>query len=136
MVLCKYFLQGTCRFGTSCKFDHEINGNHFPPNRYTSNLSPADLNAVSILRQPQSQPQPQQSNDANVAILAVANDMLAAEKGGQWLLSCYAPFKGKQAFPGFQDSSFEEVRWGFYSARKSGNLEQYVSRCFYGRLDL
>lgn len=52
--------------------------------------------------------------------------MTVAEKGGQWLLSCYAPFKEKPAFPGFEDHSFEEIRLGYYEAVKNGTLEQYV----------
>lgn len=52
--------------------------------------------------------------------------MIVAEKGGQWLLSCYAPFKEKSAFPGFEDHSFEEIRLGYYEAVKNGTVEQYV----------
>lgn len=91
-----------------------------------------DFNAAvstSILRQPQpqQQPPPQQQNvDTNVAIRSVANDMLLAEKGGQWLLSCYAPFRGKPPFPGFDDTSFEEIRYSFSTAQRNGTVEQYV----------
>lgn len=58
---------------------------------------------------------------------SVIQDMTGAEKGGQWLLSCYAPFKEKPAFPGFEDQSPEEIRLGFYEAQKTGTVEQYVS---------
>lgn len=53
--------------------------------------------------------------------------MLNCEKGGQWPLSSYAPFKEKANFPGFEDQSFEEVRLGFYTATTAGTLNQYVS---------
>jgi len=58
---------------------------------------------------------------------SVVQDMTGAEKGGQWLLSCYAPYKEKPAFPGFEDQSPEEIRLGFYEAQKNGAVEQYVS---------
>lgn len=53
--------------------------------------------------------------------------MTSVEHSKQWLLSCYGPFKEKQVFPGFEDYSFEEIRFGFYEAVKNGTLEQYVS---------
>lgn len=83
-------------------------------------------NATSVLRQ--QTPQANASNvDVNVLVRSVTNDMLIAEKGGQWLLSSYAPFKDKPPFAGFEDKSFEEVRLGFYEAQKNGTAEQYVS---------
>lgn len=60
-------------------------------------------------------------------IKSVVTDMTQAEKGGQWLFSCYAPFKEKPAFPGFEDQSFEELRHGYYEAAKVGSVEQFVS---------
>ncbi|VEN36762.1 unnamed protein product [Callosobruchus maculatus] len=125
MVVCKFFLQGYCKFGDNCKFDHQLN----------------DYNAQksnSILRQPHFAP-PQHSQpplgvkppnqekqvDQNALIQSVVNDMIGAEKGGQWLLSSYAPFKNKVAFPGFEDHSFEEIRWWYYEAQKNGTLDQY-----------
>ncbi|RZC31814.1 hypothetical protein BDFB_001306 [Asbolus verrucosus] len=51
--------------------------------------------------------------------------MTSAEKGGQWLLSSYAPFKEKPAFPGFEDHSMEEIRYLFYESARNGTIEQY-----------
>lgn len=88
-------------------------------------------NSTSILRQ-QTFPGTANNNnnanniDTNTLIRSVQNDMLNTEKGGQWLLSSYAPFKEKPAFPGFEDKSFEEVRLGFYEAQATGTLDQYV----------
>lgn len=94
----------------------------------------ADANhgiSTSILRQ-QTFPGMANTNnannvDTNTLIHSVQNDMLNTEKGGQWLLSSYAPFKDKPAFPGFEDRSFEEVRLGFYEAKGIGTVEQYVT---------
>lgn len=56
--------------------------------------------------------------------------MTVAEKGGQWLFSCYAPYKEKPAFPGFEDTSPEEIRLSYYEAQKNGNIAQYVKHTF------
>lgn len=85
--------------------------------------------ATSILRQQFPGNTNVNNIDTNTLIRSVQNDMVNAEKGGQWLLSSYAPFKDKPAFIGFEDRSFEEVRLGFYESRTNGTLEQFV--CFY-----
>lgn len=57
----------------------------------------------------------------------VAQEVLAAERGGQWLLSCYGPFKEKKCIPGMEDVSPEEVRWEMYQAQKTNTVNQVVS---------
>lgn len=92
---------------------------------------PLDSNrggSTSILRQ---QTFPGSTTNANnidtiTLVRSVQNDMINAEKSGQWMLSSYAPFKDKPAFPGFEDKSFEEVRLGFYEAKLMGTIEPYV----------
>uniref|UniRef100_A0A6P7F3B0 Nucleoporin NUP42 n=1 Tax=Diabrotica virgifera virgifera TaxID=50390 RepID=A0A6P7F3B0_DIAVI len=129
MVVCRYFLQGSCKFGTMCRFDHELNGtsNSYQNTGGSSILRSSNFNTPQIA-QPKLNPVfPQEkSNVDNATIVKTAStDMTQAEKGGQWLFSSYAPFKEKPAFPGFEDQSFEEIRLGFYEAQKSGTLEQY-----------
>lgn len=63
--------------------------------------------------------------DVTILVKAAAGDMLKAEKGSQWPLSCYGPFPAKPCFPGFEDKSFEEVRLGFYEGQQNGTLDQY-----------
>lgn len=57
----------------------------------------------------------------------MAEDILAAERGGQWLLSCFGPFKEQPCIPGMSDLSPEEVRWEMYQAKEKGTVEQVVS---------
>lgn len=109
MVVCKFFLQGNCRYGNKCKFEHSINTD-------TSEVG------KSIMRPRTATPG---SVDIAMLIKSVQTDMLNCEKGGQWPLSSYAPFKEKANFPGFEDQSFEEVRLGFYTATTAGTLNQY-----------
>lgn len=58
--------------------------------------------------------------------LIVAEEVLAAERGGQWLLSCFGPFKERKCLPGMEDFSPEEVRWEMYQAQKNGTTDQIV----------
>ncbi|KAJ8683203.1 hypothetical protein QAD02_018995 [Eretmocerus hayati] len=95
MVLCKYFQQGNCRYGQLCKFTHSY-GNR-------SKTFGGD--------------------DKNIALL-VAEEVLVAERGGQWLLSCFGPFKEKKCIPGMEDLSPEELRWEMYQAQKNGTVDQ------------
>ncbi|XP_078046351.1 uncharacterized protein LOC144474868 isoform X1 [Augochlora pura] len=98
MVICKYYQQGNCRFGQYCQFEHI--------NTFGSNTKPENLN-----------------QDEYTAV-AVAKEVLSAERGHQWLLSCFAPFKQKPNIPGMEDISPEEVRWEMYQAQKNGMIEQ------------
>ncbi|XP_063990221.1 nuclear pore complex protein DDB_G0274915-like isoform X2 [Diachasmimorpha longicaudata] len=101
MVVCKYFQQGNCRFGQYCRFEHV--GGFGGNGQSSAHKSYGD-------------------NKSNV--LAVAEEVLAAERSGQWLLSCFGPFKEQGCIPGMEDVSPEEVRWEIYQAQKNGNVEQ------------
>lgn len=57
----------------------------------------------------------------------MAKEVLLAERGGQWLLSCFAPLKERPCIPSMEDLSPEEVRWEMYQAQKNGMVEQAVS---------
>lgn len=60
----------------------------------------------------------------------VQSDVQAALRGGQWILSCYSPFKETPIFPGITDLSPEEARLFIYEAKNTNNLEQAVSTRF------
>ncbi|XP_050580733.1 nuclear pore complex protein DDB_G0274915-like isoform X2 [Bombus affinis] len=98
MVVCKYYRQGNCRFGQYCQFEHI---NTFGGNNKVDSYN----------------------EDEYIAVL-VAKEMLNAERGRQWLLSCFAPFKDKPCIPGMEDLSPEEVRWEMYQAQNNGMVDQ------------
>uniref|UniRef100_A0A2A4J1V8 Nucleoporin NUP42 n=1 Tax=Heliothis virescens TaxID=7102 RepID=A0A2A4J1V8_HELVI len=112
MVVCKFFQMGCCRYGKNCRFEH-IYGS-----KYTYNAS-----------QPP-QPVPSQTQSVGVTdeqlVKQVQSDVVAVLKGGQWILSCYAPFKEKQILPGISDLSPEEARLFIYEAKNTNNVDQAV----------
>ncbi|KAH0952643.1 hypothetical protein HN011_006056 [Eciton burchellii] len=94
MVICKYYRQGNCRYGQYCQFEH------------INNFGNAKV-----------------EYEDEIAI-TVAKEVLLAEKGGQWLLSCFGPLKERPCIPGMEDLSPEEIRWEIYQAQKNGIVEQ------------
>ncbi|KAI4489337.1 hypothetical protein M0802_011206 [Mischocyttarus mexicanus] len=92
---CKFYRQGNCRNGQYCQYEHY---NSF-----------ANVN---------------NANDENKTAVVIAREVLCAEMGGQWLLSCFAPFRDRPTIPGMEDMSPEEVRWEMYQAQKNGVVEQ------------
>jgi len=59
MVVCKYFLQGTCRFGNQCNFEH-------PRSKYIyRNLIYNNINKYQIKGYNNQQPQQNQYNNRN-----------------------------------------------------------------------
>lgn len=60
--------------------------------------------------------------------LTVAKEVLLAERGEQWLLSCFGPLRERPCIPGMEDVSPEEIRWEMYEAQKTGMVEQAVRR--------
>lgn len=77
-----------------------------------------------------SQPQPSNASQGGVTDDQLVNQVLldvqAVLKGGQWILSCYSPFKEKPNFPGITDLSPEEARLFIYEAKANNTLDQAV----------
>ncbi|XP_063365918.1 nucleoporin NUP42-like [Cydia amplana] len=113
MVVCKYFQEGYCRYGQNCRFEH-VYGSKYS---YHANA-------------PTNQSQPPKQAPGGVTdeqlVQQVQTDVQSALKGGQWLLSCYAPFK-KPNFPGLTDLSAEEARLFIYEAKANNTVEQAVA---------
>lgn len=125
MVICKYFIQGNCRFGNKCRFEHAERG-YDPPSHYSGRNESQHYRTSqfdnSTFRQ--------SSNVEDVIQLVIneVSSLLQNEKCGQWPLSCFAPIKDRGCYPGIDDYSPEEIRWLTYKALKSGNVEHCKRR--------
>ena len=102
-AICRYWQSGGCRFGENCRFEHGTGG--------TSG------NVFANTGQPQQQQQ--QQDITNTLVQTVKQDLELAEKGHQWVFSCYSPAKECASIPGLglDDLSPEELRFEAYQAK-------------------
>ncbi|KAJ0174884.1 hypothetical protein K1T71_009992 [Dendrolimus kikuchii] len=111
MVVCKFFQQGNCRYGQNCAYEH-VYGSKY---NYYAN-APSQPN------------KPQQTGVTDEQLVnQVQSDVQAVLRGGQWILSSYAPFKEMPSFPGIINLSPEEARLLIYDATSNNNLDQVIS---------
>ncbi|KAJ5725970.1 uncharacterized protein N7483_007327 [Penicillium malachiteum] len=118
MVACKFFQQGRCRYGDSCKFEH--------PGR-TTGLSGNRFGALSGGFGGQDS-QKQQSN-YNLKHDDIKVDLTPGQGRPQWVFSSYAPLRDlpRQLFGGPQrEQSMEEMRLRHYQAVAAGNPAQAI----------
>ncbi|PTB44474.1 uncharacterized protein TrAFT101_003024 [Trichoderma asperellum] len=119
MALCRFFQQGYCKFGNSCRYEHaNAGGNRNQPssNRFGSlggnNTSGADA-ALSKY---------------NISADVIEKDLTT--EAPQWILSAYAPGRDApdQLFGGYpREQSFEELRLHYMVGKASGNEQQALN---------
>lgn len=130
MVICKYYQQGICKFGSSCRFEHArsdysasgesvLRGTYGARPYATGNYYNGHGGNLGSYRFGNT------SHGFEEVIQMVIQEVVQSEKGGQWPLSCFAPIKERSCFPGWEDYSPEEVRWKMYEAVKDGTLPEY-----------
>ncbi|KAM0561775.1 hypothetical protein ACHAPJ_002944 [Fusarium lateritium] len=114
MTLCKFFQQGNCKFGNSCRFEHpNPNNRNQTSNRFGalgggSNQSSADK--------------------YNITVEAIERDL--TNEVPQWIFSAYAPGRDapEQLFGGYpREQSFEELRLHFMMGKAAGNEQQSLN---------
>lgn len=130
MVICKYFQQGICKFGSSCRFEHSrsdfsSSGESVLRGRYGGHQYATNNYYDGHGRNPGSYKFGNISHDFEEVMQMVIQEVVQSEKGGQWPLSCFAPIKERSCFPGWEDYSPEEIRWKMYEAVQNGTLPEY-----------
>ncbi|XP_072268623.1 nucleoporin NUP42 [Pyxicephalus adspersus] len=75
----------------------------------------------------QDQPREMQSDKDGSIFEDIKRDLESWESSGQWIFSTYCVIKDPRNLSGFADISPEELRLDFYTARDSGNMQNYVS---------
>lgn len=129
-------MDGGCKFGSRCRFEHIRSGRDF---RFADNYNytPVEYSGGrSVLRStyvkynnnqaPVREDTSRQFGKENVNEIyqSMLKEITGAEKGQQWLLSCFGPIKGcpDLNMPGWADHSPEEIRWELYKAYKNGTF--------------
>jgi len=123
--VCAFFMEGRCKFGDSCKYQHPSSTRSPPPtNRFSalSNQSNQQSNPFGRGRQPDTKGnQPSSYNISKDGIIAD----LKTERP-EWPFSCYSPGRDtpRQLIEGPLEQSMEEMRLLYYVTLASGNAQQ------------
>ncbi|KDR20053.1 nucleoporin-like protein 2 [Zootermopsis nevadensis] len=123
MVICKFYQQGFCKYGSSCRFEHPHSGESVLRRRYGDNQYTTNNYFHGHGRNPGSYKAENISHDLE-AMQMVFQEVIESEKGGQWPLSCFAPIGERPCFPGCEDYSPEEIRWKMYEAKQNDTLPE------------
>ncbi|KAF8866203.1 hypothetical protein BDZ45DRAFT_720346 [Acephala macrosclerotiorum] len=128
--VCKFWLEGNCRFAERCRFEHPVNrgGSFVNGNRFGAL---ADSNSNSNSRNDNSYQSGSSSSNQTLPYQLDKNAILTdlTNERPQWILSAYGPgrFAPAQLFGGLpREQSFEEMRLLHYMGLAAGNPQQVV----------
>ncbi|KAK4226305.1 nucleoporin AMO1 [Podospora fimiseda] len=116
MVVCRFFQQGHCKFGASCRNEHPGAGNQSSYNNRFSALNNSGGGQSNNNRAPDAPPYAGLTEDT------VQRDLTSDLP--IWILSCYGPGRDapEQLFGGSpREQSFEEMRLLYMMAEMNGN---------------
>ncbi|XP_071143376.1 nucleoporin NUP42-like isoform X2 [Mytilus edulis] len=146
MAICKFFVQGHCKYGSSCRFEHPVGGNAgyaYSAQRQLfggggggrgggggggrSQQNPNQYKwQASDYSQRQGQPQATQQMSTNDVINTLISEVTEWESNNMWPFSCVGFEKDSPCIPEFTDHSPEELRTAAYEAMQSGNIQPYI----------
>lgn len=147
MAICKFFIQGSCKYGSSCRFEHPVGGNAgyaYSAQRQLfgsgsgrgggggGGRSQQNQNQykwqASDYNQKHGHTQATQQMSTNDVINTLISEVTEWENNNMWPFSCVAFEKECPCIPEFTDHSPEELRTAAYEAIQSGNIQPYIQQ--------
>ncbi|KAF1988149.1 hypothetical protein K402DRAFT_352039 [Aulographum hederae CBS 113979] len=133
MVVCKFFLQGSCKFGDRCKNEHPRSGggghggqnfNTFSPLQNNPPRGPSDGRSSYPNRRSDGYRNNKIEYPYKLDPEWIKNDL--TEDLPNWILSAYGPGRDapRELIEGQLEQSFEEMRLTYYLAQANGNAQQ------------
>ncbi|KAL6870483.1 hypothetical protein J3F83DRAFT_760959 [Trichoderma novae-zelandiae] len=118
MAVCRFYQQGYCKFGNSCRYEHpSAGGNRNQPSNRFGSLGGTNTGA----------------NDSALSKYSITPEVIEKDltsEAPQWILSAYAPGRDApdQLFGGYpREQSFEELRLHYLMGQASGNEQQALN---------
>ncbi|KAL7951427.1 hypothetical protein V8C42DRAFT_304069 [Trichoderma barbatum] len=119
MAVCRFYQQGYCKFGNSCRYEHTNTGGNRnqPSNNRFGTLGGSNTGG----------------NESAFSKYSLAPDVIEKDlttEAPQWILSAYAPGRDApdQLFGGYpREQSFEELRLHYLIGKASGNEQQALN---------
>ncbi|KAL7805837.1 hypothetical protein V8C44DRAFT_340169 [Trichoderma aethiopicum] len=118
MAVCRFYQQGYCKFGNSCRYEHPNAGG----NRNQSSNRFGTLGGTNA-----------GTGDSALSKYSITPEVIEKDlttEAPQWILSAYAPGRDApdQLFGGYpREQSFEELRLHYLAGKASGNEQQALN---------
>ncbi|XP_067666170.1 nucleoporin NUP42-like [Haliotis asinina] len=143
MTVCTFFLNGRCKFGDKCRYEHPRGGQNQGVqrqlfgggggggggNRVTFRDSFGSSQNTSQYKWTAQDIKQQTGSTASADVInALQAEIEVWLQSKQWPFSCISPEKDLPCLPDFEDISPEELRFEAYAAIKAGNIQPYVEK--------
>lgn len=137
MVVCQFFLRGTCKFGSKCRNEHSQGQGGFGQSSSFGGLNKSSFQPQRTQQGSNVWSNNQNNNNNNnnngnqdtteKIILSIKTEMQIWEASRMWPFSCFSVQKERPCLTGLTDYSPEEIRLEAYKSRADNNTSHYLN---------